>query len=403
VPTTFIMSMVLTSLFDPLKKLLNLGKTVTDNYAFRLHYKITVTIFMLFTILVTAKQFFGDPINCLVEGVPDKIVNVYCWVTGTFTIPELAVNQDRLAYPGIGTYNKHYHTKTYHKYYQWVCFVVFGQALMFYLPRHIWTMIEGGRMKFIVAGLKEFLADEEAINKNVEKLEKNYAVHRGYRNNFYAYKFFFCEFLNFVNVVFQILLTNRFLGGLFMEYGSRYLQAHALTDKDIDPVHQVFPKVTKCEFAVHTPSGDIKESDALCVLPLNIVNEKIYLVMWVWLMFLVVLSSISLLYRTAVICLPSVRTLVFFHTNNSSKAYDIRAVCSHVQLGDWFVLRLIQKNVEERVFARFLERLAVEMKSHNGGKNMEMGGNNNGCNGKVGGDHSLDTSTLKVEKENIYS
>ena len=41
------------------------------------------------------------------------------------------------------------------------------------------------------------------------------------------------------------------------------------------PRRQVFPKVTKCTFHKYGPSGTVERIDGLCVLPLNIVNEKI--------------------------------------------------------------------------------------------------------------------------------
>ena len=41
----------------------------------------------------------------------------------------------------------------YHKYYQWVVFVLFLQAAMFHLPRIIWKHSEGGLMKMLVGDL----------------------------------------------------------------------------------------------------------------------------------------------------------------------------------------------------------------------------------------------------------
>ena len=41
---------------SPLIKLLKLEKVAIDNIAFRLHYKVTVPLFILFSILITAKQ-----------------------------------------------------------------------------------------------------------------------------------------------------------------------------------------------------------------------------------------------------------------------------------------------------------------------------------------------------------
>ena len=43
----------------------------------------------------------------------------------------------------------------YHKYYQWVVFVLFLQATMFHLPREVWKHAEGGLMKILVGDLTD--------------------------------------------------------------------------------------------------------------------------------------------------------------------------------------------------------------------------------------------------------
>ena len=64
------------SLFEPLKKLCQQEKVAIDNNVFRLHYKVTVILFILFTGMLTAKQYFGDPIDCFVQGIPCKLIFV---------------------------------------------------------------------------------------------------------------------------------------------------------------------------------------------------------------------------------------------------------------------------------------------------------------------------------------
>ena len=44
--------------------------------------------------------------------------------------------------------------------------------------------------------------------------------------------------------------------------------------------------MTKCTFHKFGTSGNIEKHDALCILPLNIVNEKIYIFIWFWLLLL---------------------------------------------------------------------------------------------------------------------
>lgn len=48
----------------------------------------------------------------------------------------------------------------------------------------------------------------------IDYLYSNTGTHTGY-----AFKFFICEGLNFFNVVFQILMTDAFLGYQFTSYG----------------------------------------------------------------------------------------------------------------------------------------------------------------------------------------
>jgi hypothetical protein len=39
---------------------------------------------------------------------------------------------------------------------------------------------------------------------------------------------------------------------------------------------RVFPRMTKCTFHKYGASGSLQRHDAQCVLPINIINEKIY-------------------------------------------------------------------------------------------------------------------------------
>ena len=64
-------------------------------------------------------------------------------------------------------------------------------------------------------------------------------------HDFYALKFFFCEFLNLLNVVGQLFFMNFFLGGEFTTYGSDVLAMTELEQEErTDPMSKVFPKVT---------------------------------------------------------------------------------------------------------------------------------------------------------------
>merc|ERR1719357_464816 len=123
--------------------------------------------------------------------------------------------------------------------------------------------------------------------------------------------FFLCEILAFVNVIGQIYFTARFLGYQFTTYGWDVLSVTAGNPEDrSDPMNVVFPKVTKCTFHKYGPSGSITRHDGLCILALNIINEKIYVFLWFWFVGVAFFSAIAILYRLIVLLVPSLRVSV---------------------------------------------------------------------------------------------
>ena len=47
------------------------------------------------SVLLGAKQYFGDPIECNVLGLPAAMMDWYCWVHGTWTVKELVPDRFR--------------------------------------------------------------------------------------------------------------------------------------------------------------------------------------------------------------------------------------------------------------------------------------------------------------------
>lgn len=62
-----------------------------------------------------------------------------------------------MAYPGVGPLKTEKDEEIKHTYYQWVCFVLLGQSVMFYTPRYLWKIWEGGRLKALASDLSKLL------------------------------------------------------------------------------------------------------------------------------------------------------------------------------------------------------------------------------------------------------
>ena len=54
-------------IFQGFTKYLKFDAVCIDNNVFRLHYKVTVMILIIASVLVTSRQYIGDPIDCMVD------------------------------------------------------------------------------------------------------------------------------------------------------------------------------------------------------------------------------------------------------------------------------------------------------------------------------------------------
>lgn len=364
-------------ILQPVKDLISLDKHKIDNVVFRLHSQVTVVILLTFSLVVTASQFIGDPIDCIVaKEVPEKMMDTYCWIHSTFTLPKRIIENDHgeSAHPGVGTQGQEEEAST-HRYYQWVCFTLFFQCLLFYVPRWLWLTWEDSKLKSAVPPellynvtdpkMPSFptprgLVAEKAIDDHIEKICRFFGGQRSlsiYKH--YFLRFQFCEWLNLANVVFQILFVDIFLGGMFSTYGTMVMEMSNMDPEErTDPMSLVFPKVTKCTFMKAGPSGTVQNYDGLCVLPINIINEKIYIFMWFWFIFLVVVSSIFQVFRILTLTSSSIRSSALRSYAQFLVGGEVTArIVSQVGLGEWFFLCQMGANLDPHIFAHLLFEL----------------------------------------------
>merc|ERR1711942_112022 len=103
-----------------------------------------------------------------------SVMDTYCWIQGTFSIPsrwdeDEYTFPDEFVFPGVRpTHNEYGYSrysdmynngdkteKKVHKYYQWICFVLFIQAAVTYIPRYLWKMWEGKRIETLIGKLSD--------------------------------------------------------------------------------------------------------------------------------------------------------------------------------------------------------------------------------------------------------
>ncbi|XP_043211423.1 innexin inx2-like isoform X2 [Amphibalanus amphitrite] len=341
------------------------AKPCGDGLVFRLHYRVTFALLMACCLLVTATQYIGAPISCLSDdSLPQNVINTYCYIASTFTLPSSTAlrhgwkaAQRRRVVPGSGP-----EERRYHNYYMWVPYMLFLQSVSFYLPHWIWKVAQTDKVRGILQGLNYVVVDDEQ-RRMKEALMVNYLVFHWGSHTAWAFKYVLCETLNLLNTVLQLVVTDSFLGGQFLGYGPRVVQylRHG-AEEDDDPMNQVFPRLTKCTFYRFGAGGSLERFDALCVLSINVVNDKIYLTVWFWYIVLIALGSLLFVYRLATVFSPKLRRRLLLARGSRYGADpaidDVTRKCGY---GDWYLLRTLSRNMSAPVFSSVVRQLAVQL------------------------------------------
>ena len=154
---------------DNVKKLIKVTHITIDGPVFNLHCKITALILFFFSAVVSMKVYVGEgPIQCISdfeEKDHRKVIETFCWTNTTFSLIPSAKDKNN---PHRGVYRSNYDSseEIYHAYYQWVCFVLFFQAVLFYTPKWLWEQSENGLMQHLKGTEVEKLLGKEERKKH---------------------------------------------------------------------------------------------------------------------------------------------------------------------------------------------------------------------------------------------
>jgi hypothetical protein len=169
-------------IFRGLKNLIKVSHIHIDSSVFRLHYSITVMILLAFSLIVTTRQYVGNPIDCIhTKDIPEDVLNTYCWIHSTYTLHSAHFKKPGIdvPHPGVAGSSKDETDKKYVKYYQWVCFCLFFQVRLvhtLYSACHSFVVVfwkKKGKKTFVCLGPANASEEEEPGPLRDGRVEKN--------------------------------------------------------------------------------------------------------------------------------------------------------------------------------------------------------------------------------------
>ena len=124
----------------------------------------------------------------------------------------------------------------------------------------------------------------------------------------------------------------------------------------------MFPRVTKCTYHDYSAHGNINTKDAICILPFNMVNEKIYMFLWYWSGFLVIVTSLHFATRILTLVSESYRKHQAMQHVRGNTRPELDFIVSKCGFGDWLILLRLLENIDELVMREILSELRTELR-----------------------------------------
>ena len=394
-------------LFKEASKYFSLEAIDTNNWSFKLFSKVTVGIFVASAVISAASSYSGVPIVCKDD---NDYANQFCWIHGAQKIQKTLDSTLPKTCAGVISHHGDFGTE----YYLWVSMMLFLNGVLFMIPDKIWQHFEDGLLEQFGSKRSEFLdnpQNERPPNENEanDVDGKHVEIYRGLSKNAcrkYFYTFIACEMLNIVITIISFVLTNVFLSGRFFNYGSNVISYNlGYEECQQNPMSSLFPTVVNCEYSFYGTTGDPEKRSVICMLGQNILNQKIYFLIWVWFIVLFFVSAFVFIDRMMCIFVPAYqRSILASHI----KSKNARSLTKPIPLGyekngKWFVLAQLGRNASPYKYRNFLEKLGERLEKENTRQGDQRIGNQdignhanvaiNGANGSTNGDSNIVETT----------
>lgn len=165
----------------------------------------------------------------------------------------------------------------------------------------------------------------------------------------------------------NIVMLNIIIPGFW----NRYAQAvSALLTGDLNNWMKhseiIFPKLAKCAYKIFGSSGTLQSFDAFCLLPLNILNQKLFIIVWIWYIVQLFVSILNLLYWVIISHSENMRIYILRKKSMNSVSHNLMLRASRsAHLGNFFILNQIAKNTNPMTFVELVSNLALNKTNPN--------------------------------------
>ena len=112
-----------------------------------------------------------------------------------------------------------------------------------------------------------------------------------------------------------------------------------------------------CEMSFFGNSGEVQNASGMCNLPITIINEKIYLIIWVWFLVMIIVTVLVMLAQLCLLLAPYLRQLTLQRSSKSTPTHHIKRLVRRLSYGDYVLLQFLEKNLDSSQFDALLSNI----------------------------------------------
>lgn len=200
---------------------------------------------------------------------------------------------------------------------------------MFYLPRIFWNtasskcgfsisnIIEAANnckkaekfdeyetkyMRYLITNLDQYLDDPRRIqrklsnNRFIRAIQTSMICSGRFMGNYLVILYFIIKLLYLGNAIMQIAILSALLGYNFLNFGIDFMRTLAKGEGWITD-SKYFPKTAYCDFTIREMGNPQKvhRYTVQCVLPINLFNQQIFIIIWFWYFIVIMFNFIDLI------------------------------------------------------------------------------------------------------------
>ena len=313
-----------------------------DGIMLKLHYKQTFWLFSTGFFMVYFNWFTSDIIRCVSHYNTEQqqradLLNL------CLSYPTIELDGQRITL----------------LYYRWMHWILLLCALMFIVPYKLAEIPKHDKINRLVEFFSQSLPDYINREPQIQNSICQYFALEINAMSGIFYRYLSANFIAFLSSLGVFAILDAVLNGKFFSLGVDAFPFLLNRDADnlSDPLTRVFPPFVDCEITEVMALTNKRDEHFGCHLTAQEYYEKLFLVIWYWLIFLISAQALYLIFLTCFLSRFFCEKLIKFFSEGRITDHDFKIATEKFEVGDWFLLYKMRSCLLYNGLARLFEKM----------------------------------------------